>query len=229
MICASLGVISYLFVSVVPKLEKVFESLKVTLPWYTQTVISISEFLQNRWYVLIIVGLLMSFAFRVWYESEQGRKKFDTWSLKIAVIGPILLRLNVSKFTKTLSTLLGSGVPIIAALEITKNIIGNSVIAQVVEDAKTAVQEGESFGAALEKSHQFPALVTHMVHTGERTGDLESMLTHVANAYDTEVEQKISAMISLIEPLMIIFMAGIIAVVVIALLVPMLSIMGSMR
>ncbi|MFK7872384.1 MAG: type II secretion system F family protein [Oligoflexales bacterium] len=229
MIGASLAVMSYLFISVVPKLEKVFQSLKVALPWYTRGVIGVSDFLQTRWYVLIILAIVGTFGFKVWYQSKEGRKKFDTWILRFYVIGPIVIRLNVSKFTKTLSTLLGSGVPIIAALEITKNIISNTVIAQVVEDAKIAVQEGESFGGALEKSDVFPSLVTHMVHTGERTGDLESMLAHVANAYDAEVERKISAMISLIEPLMIILMAGIIAIVVIALLVPMLSIMGSMR
>lgn len=229
MILASLGIIAYLFVSVVPKLQKVFDSLKVTLPWYTKSLIGISEFLQNKWYVVIIgVGALF-FLFKIWYKSESGRETMDRFSLHAPVFGSIVLRINVSKFTKTLSTLLSSGVPIITALEITKNVIGNKIIADVVENSKTSVQEGDSLAVTIERSKEFPPLVTHMIRTGEKTGELEQMLKHVASAYDAEVERKIDSMISLIEPLMIIVMGGVVVVVVIAMLVPMLSVMNQMR
>jgi general secretion pathway protein F len=139
------------------------------------------------------------------------------------------MRINVSRFTKTLSTLLASGVPILGALEITKNIISNTLISEALDQARIAVQEGQSLGQSIEKSQLFPPLVTYMIMTGERTGNLEEMLGHVAVAYDAEVERKVQATIGLIEPLMVIFMtvggAGILG----ALMVPMLSIMNQIR
>ena len=229
MIFASFAIIVYLFVSVVPKLQKVFSSLKVALPWYTKSLITFSNFLQEYWYLVILGFIVSNFIFKSWYASDAGRLKFDRFSLWVPVFGSIVMRLNVSKFTKTLSTLLGSGVPIISALEITKNIVENKIISDVVEKSKVAVQEGDSLGVTIEKSGEFPALVSHMIKTGEKTGELEKMLQHVADAYDAEVERKIDAMISLIEPLMIIVMGGIVVVVVAALLVPMMSIMSNMR
>lgn len=229
MIGASTLIIVYLFVSVVPKLQKVFESLNVPLPWYTEMLIGFSNFLQEQWLFLMIALAGTFFLLRLWYNSDGGRLFFDRLSLKLPVFGPMILRVNVSKFTKTLSTLLGSGVPIIAALEITRNIIGNKIISDVLVEAKQAVQEGDSLAVSIERSQQFPALVTHMIRTGEKTGELEPMLKHVASAYDAEVERKIDTMISLIEPLMIIVMGGIVVVVVIAMLVPMLSIMNQMH
>ena len=190
MILASGGIIGYLFISVVPKLQKIFDSLKVKLPFFTQLTISLSEFLQNNWLVLIILGVAGVFVFNKWRVTEAGKKKFDSLLLKLPIFGPIILRVNVSRFTKTLSTLLSSGVPIIKALEITKNTIPNVVIADVVEKAKISVQEGESLGLTIERSGVFPPLVSHMIKTGEKTGDLEGMLGHVATGYDAEVEEK---------------------------------------
>lgn len=229
MILASVGIIAYLFVSVVPKLQKVFVSLKVKLPWYTEVLISMSEALQNHWLIFIIGLGVLYWLFHRWRTSEKGRIKFDRWMITVPVLGPLVLRLNTSKFTRTLSTLLSSGVPIINALDITKNIIDNSILAQVVEDSKIAVQEGGTLAAAISKDEMFPPLVTHMIKTGEKTGQLEEMLNHVAKAYDDEVERKISSLISMIEPLMIIVMAMIVSVIVIALLVPMLGVMNQMR
>ncbi|MCY4443931.1 MAG: type II secretion system F family protein [Proteobacteria bacterium] len=229
MILASLGIISYLFVSVVPKLQKVFSSLKVNLPTFTQMLIKTSEFLQNNLFGVFIGLAIIVIAFDRWRKSKKGRMLFDQFMLKVPLFGPIVVRVNVSRFTKTLSTLLNSGVPIVAALEITKNTIPNSIIAQVVNSAKTAVQEGQSLGATIEKSKKFPALVSHMIKTGEKTGELETMLSHVAKAYDVEVERKIAGMLTLIEPAMIILMGGVVVVVVIAMLVPMLGVMSQVR
>jgi len=229
MIVASMCIIAFLFISVVPKLQKVFANLKVPLPWYTQTLIAISEFLQSRWYIVVVGGAALYYGFRTWYRTDAGKEKVDTLSLGVPIFGAIILRVNVSKFTKTLSTLLGSGVPIITALEITRNVISNRPISDAVKAAKQQVQEGESLAATIEKSNRFPPLVVHMIRTGEKTGELEQMLKHVSNAYDAEVERKIDSLISMIEPLMIIVMGGVVAVVVIAMLVPMLSIMSKVR
>ena len=229
MIAASLAIIAYLFISVVPGLQKVFNSLKVPLPWYTEKLISFSEFLQAHWIMIIIATGVLIFLLRQWSKSTTGGRRVDLWALTLPILGSLIVRINVSKFTKTLSTLLNSGVPIIAALEITKNTIANSVIAGILDDAKTSVQEGDSLGNCIERSSHFPPLVTHMIRTGEKTGDLEGMLSHVAQAYDSEVERKIESLIALIEPLMIIVMACVASVVIIALLVPMLSVMSSVR
>ncbi len=229
MIVASSSIIAFLFVSVVPKLQKVFVSLKVQLPWYTELLIRTSEFLQSYWW-LVGAGLVFAyFAVKYWIGTESGRRKFDEISLKIPVFGPIILRTNVSRFTRTLSTLLNSGVPIIAALEITRNVVPNSVLAGVLDEAKTAVQEGKSLSNTIEKSEQFPPLVTHMIMTGEKTGQLEAMLGHVATAYDAEVERKVSSMIALIEPAMVIVMSGSAGGILAALMIPMLSVMNRVR
>ena len=229
MITLSILIIVYLFTSVVPKLQKVFISMKVKLPWYTEIIIDISEFVQHKWYILLGGFAIALLLFRSWYNSENGRRRFDAFSLKVPVFGAILTRVNISKFTKTLSTLLGSGVPIISALEITKNVISNKILSEVVEEAKVAVQEGNTLASVLSKNPVFPPLVSHMITTGEKTGELETMLQHVAKAYDAEVERKIDAMISLIEPAMIVVLGIIVVIIVLALLVPMFSVMGQMR
>jgi general secretion pathway protein F len=229
MISVSFAVITYLFVSVVPKLQKVFASLKATLPWYTQLLIDISNFIQNNWLLLLISAVTVGVLFEKWLKTPEGRRKFDRFSLKVPVFGGIFLALNVSRFTRTLSTLMDSGVQIVPALEITKNIIGNVIISEVIEQAKIAVQEGKSLGLTLEKSGEFPPIVSHMVKTGEKTGSVETMLNHVAIAYDAEVERKIGSMVSLIEPAMIVVMGGIVVVVVIAMMVPMLGLMSQVR
>ena len=229
MILASSGIISFLFISIVPKLQKVFENLRVKLPWYTNVLIALSEALQRYWYVLIILGLLFIFVFKKYAATPAGRAKLDKLILKIPLFGEIILRNNISRFTRTLSTLLNSGVPIIQSLEITKNIISNTQISDVINQAKISVQEGDSLAATLDRSGQFPPLVVHMTRTGEQTGELEAMLGHVADAYEAEVQRKIATFISFLEPLMIIVLGGIVVVIVLALLLPMMSVMNQMR
>ncbi len=226
----AMGIITaVMFIAVVPKMQVVFKSMKVTLPWYTKTLIGLSEFIQTRWYLIIAATALIVYLSKRWYATPNGRRTFDSNALTMPIFGGIVMRVNVSRFTKTLSTLLSSGVPILGALEITKNIISNTLINEALENARVAVQEGQSLGVSIEKSQLFPPLVTYMIMTGEKTGQLEEMLGHVAVAYDAEVERKVESLIGLIEPLMIIVMtvggAGILG----ALMVPMLSIMNQLR
>lgn len=229
MILANVGLIGYLILSLVPKLQKVFVSLKAPLPWYTKLIVGLSEWLQANWFVLPIVFFMVIFFFQKWVRSEKGRRKFDEILLKLPVFGGLIMRMQISRFTQTLSTLLSSGVPIIRALDITKNVITNTIIAEVIETSKISVQEGKNLGQTIERSGKFPPLVTHMIMTGERTGKLEEMLGHVAVAYEAEVQRKIESMISLVEPVMIIFMAGSAGGIIAAVLVPMLSIMSQIR
>jgi general secretion pathway protein F len=229
MIGANLILIGYLVLGLVPKLQKVFASLKAPLPWYTKAIINVSEWLQSNWFLVPVLIAVLFFAAKSWLTSAEGRKKFDGWLLGLPVFGPLIMRMQVSRFTQTLSTLLASGVPIIKALEITKNIITNVVIAEVLEAAKISVQEGKNLGQTIEKSGRFPPLVTHMIMTGERTGQLEEMLSHVAVAYEAEVQRKIKGMIALIEPVMIIVMAVSAGGIIAAVIGPMLSIMNQVR
>jgi len=229
MILANIAMIGYLLISLIPKLQKVFVTLKAPLPWYTKAIIAFSEWLQAYWYTVpVIVGGII-YMFLKWVNSPKGRRKFDETVLKLPIFGGLIMRMQVSRFTQTLSTLLASGVPIIKALEITKNVISNTVIAEVLEQAKIAVQEGKNLGATIEKSGRFPPLVTHMIMTGERTGQLEEMLGHVAVGYEAEVQRKIESMISLIEPAMIIISAGGVGGIIAAVIGPMLSIMNQIR
>jgi general secretion pathway protein F len=229
MIFASLAIVAFLLIVIVPKLNKVFDSLQVSIPWYTQFLIDFSTFMQTRWYVFILAFGLGYFAFKTWISSEKGRKRWDMFMIRAPVFGHVMLMIAVSRFTKTLSTLLSSGVPIIRALDITKNVVNNTVLTDVLEQAKTEVQEGNSLAACINRSGVFPGLVNHMIATGERSGELEQMLAHVANAYDVEVEQKIAKMVSLIEPIMMLVLMSIAVFVIGAMVMPMMDVMKQVR
>ena len=229
MILASLGLVGYLFISVVPQLAKVFASLKVQMPWYTTALIDVSAFLREYWYLMPVGFAVVYFGLKTWSSSPDGRRKLDRWVLKMPIFGSIMIRIGISRFTKTLSTLLSSGVPIVQALDITKNVVTNSVIADVIEQAKIEVQEGKSLASCIARSASFPGLVTHMIATGEKTGELEKMLGHVADAYEAEVQTKITTMISMIEPLMMLILFSIAGVVVVAMMLPMMNVMTQIR
>ncbi len=229
MIVASSGIVVFLLVVIVPKLSKVFQSMRVTIPWYTEVLIGFSSFLRDYWFVPPVLGLLAFLMGRSWLATDKGRRKFDQWLISAPVIGPVFLMIAVSRFTKTLSTLLSSGVPIIAALDITKNVVNNMVLTDVLEQAKIEVQEGNSLASCINKSGVFPGLVTHMIATGEKTGEMTSMLAHVAKAYDAEVERKISKMVTLIEPIMMMFLMMIAVSVIFGMIMPMMDIMKQIK
>jgi general secretion pathway protein F len=229
MIVASLGVVGFLLIVIVPKLAKVFTSMRVEIPWYTKALIQFSAFLSNYWYIPIAVVMGAVYLYQRWLSTPAGRKKYDNFLIKAPVVGPVFMMLGVSRFTKTLSTLLASGVPIIAALDITKNVVNNIVLAEVLEQAKIEVQEGNSLAACIGRSGVFPSLVTHMIATGEKTGELTVMLGHVAKSYDAEVERKIAKMISLIEPIMMMLLMVIAVTVIVAMVLPMMNIMKQIK
>jgi len=229
MIVASMGIVVFLLVVIVPKLSKVFTSMKVVVPWYTELLISLSGFLQSYWFVPLVLGAVAFFSGRSWLATPKGRRKFDQWLISAPILGPVFLMLAVSRFTKTLSTLLSSGVPIIAALDITKNVVNNTILTEVLEQAKVEVQEGNSLASCINKSGVFPGLVTHMIATGEKTGEMVTMLAHVAKAYDAEVERKISKLVTLIEPIMMMFLMVIAVGVIVGMIMPMMDIMKQIK
>ncbi|MCK6598028.1 MAG: type II secretion system inner membrane protein GspF [Bdellovibrionaceae bacterium] len=211
-----------LFTFVIPKMVTIFESApELQLPWYTQVIIDISTFMTNFWYVILIVLGSVYFSFMNWKKSPTGRPQWDAISLKLPVFGPVIQMVGVSRFTRTLATLLTGGVPMLMALDIVRNVVDNEVIAKAIDDARNNISEGESIAGPLSRSGQFPPIVIHMVKIGEKTGELENMLTQVSDAYDFSVQNKIEGMTSLITPVITIIMGGVVMIIVLSIVIPM--------
>ena len=215
------AMLSVMFVFVIPKMQTIFESAEMKLPWYTEVIIGISGFLVNYWMVVIGSVFFGIFIFRNWKNSESGSKQFDAIILKVPIVGKIARLVAVSRFTRTLATLLTGGVPMLQAMDIVKNVVGNFVLASAIEDARNNISEGESVAQPLKRSGQFPPIVIHMIAIGEKTGDLETMLTQVSDSYDFQVKTQISGLTALLEPMMIIMMGTVIGIIVFSIMVPM--------
>jgi general secretion pathway protein F len=218
-------IIMGLFVGVIPRIRGLFDSLggEEGLPFVTRAVFFFGDMLVGYFWVAPVLAAAMYFGYRRWVRSELGRRQWDTLRLRLPIFGKMGRLVAVSRFCRTLATLLMSGVPIINALKIVEDIVGNVVLADAVSAAAKNISEGQSIAQPLKASGQFPPLVTHMISIGERTGELENMLTSVADAYEEQVEATISAMTSLLAPLMILLMGGVIFVVALGLLLPMMN------
>jgi len=223
------GILVALMVFVVPKVTKIFETMKQTLPLNTRLLIASSNFFQNWWWAIVPLMALAAWLFVRWTKSAKGKPKWDRFVLKAPVVGNLVRLLAISRFARTLSTLLKSGVPLLAAMDIVKAIMTNSVLAEVVENARDSIREGESIATPLKRSGEFPPLVYHMVAIGERSGQLEDMLTNVADNYETQVNVRIGALTSLLEPLLIVAMGAVIAFVALSILMPILQVNSAIR
>ncbi len=221
MIFFMVGILAVMFVFVVPQMVSIFEDAEKALPWYTEIVIGLSGVIVNYWWLIILAVGSIIFVFIQWSRSEKGRPKWDAIKLKLPVSGPLTRMIAVSRFTRTLSTLLAGGVPMLNAMDIVKNVVNNEVLAKAVREARDNISEGESIAGPLKKSQQFPPIVIHMVGIGEKTGELEKMLNQVSDTYDFQVKNKVSGLTSVLEPIMIIFMGGVIGMIVFSLMVPM--------
>src|SRR5512141_415858 len=224
MVCIGTAIMGILFTVVIPKITKIFEDAKVTLPWTTRALIGFSTTVHDWWWAfLLFLAAAVALLVR-WRRTPAGRAAWDHWVLTAPLFGSLIRQIAIARFSRTLSTLLKSGVPLLTSLDIVKNILGNVRLQKVVEDSRVAIQEGESIAAPLKRSGEFPPLVYHMVAIGERSGQLEEMLTNVANAYDSQVETKIGALTALLEPFMIVGMGVIVAFIVFSILMPILQI-----
>ena len=218
------GIMAILMVSVVPKVTSIFADTGKALPWNTQLLIAISDTVSS-WKGLVLLAFVIVGVqlFRRWKRTPAGRAKVDRVLLKLWVIGPLARQIAITRFAKTLATMLASGVPLLRALDIVKSILGNTVLQKVVEDAKESIKEGESIAAPLKRSGEFPPIVTHMIAVGERSGQLEQMLEEVAHAYDMEIDLKMGRLTTLLEPVMILLMGGSVAFVVFSILMPIMQ------
>ena len=217
------GAVGFMMVYMVPKMAELFKGMKKTLPPITTALISFSKFIQSYWWLILLLAVAGVWLFRRWVATDKGRTTWDSIILKLPYVGRLVQKIAVSRFSRTLGTMLSSGVPIITAMEIVKNVVTNEVIRKAVETSRDNIKEGESIARPLERSEVFPPMVIHMIEVGEKTGELESMLNRVSVAYDNEVEAAISGLVSLLEPAMILVMAGFVGFVVLAMVLPIMD------
>lgn len=230
-IIIAVAILVFLMAFIVPKFENIFKEMlgNRPLPPITQFVIGVSRTVQDSW-LWILLGLIAIYAvWKLFASSRGGRVLVDRWKLYLPLVGPIQLKSAISRFTRTLGTLVTSGVPILQALNITRDTAGNVVVSNAIDKVHEAVREGESVVAPLEASRIFPPMVISMVDVGEETGQLPDMLLKVADVYDDEVDNAVDALTSMLEPIMIVFLALIVGTIVIALFMPMIGIIQGMQ
>ena len=226
---AAVGITWFLLVAVIPKFQSVFNDMLggAALPAITQFVINASEFMQHNGLQIALAVAAVVVICKVIGKTEKGAYLFDALKLKMPVTGTLAQRSAVSKFTRTLGTLLSSGVPILQSLVITRDTTGNRILTQAIQNVHDAVKEGESMTQPLSQCKVFPPMVVSMVEVGEETGALADMLTRIANTYDDEVDNAVAGMTAAIEPALIIVLAVVVGTVVIAMFLPMVKIIGS--
>lgn len=216
-----------LFMFVLPKFKEIFVSMNVQMPLVTRLLFDGSTFLKTYWYVLLILTVGGYIGYKSYSKTEQGRFQIDKLKLKVPVIGELVQKMAISRFSRTFATLIASGVPMMRSLEIVGETSGNTVIAQAVENARTAIREGQKISAPLAQSGLFPSMVTHMIDIGEETGRLSDMLVKVSDFYDQEVEGAVKALTSLIEPCLIVFMGGIVGFIAVSIMAPIFKLISS--
>ncbi|HET9619720.1 MAG TPA: type II secretion system inner membrane protein GspF [Kofleriaceae bacterium] len=216
-------IMAVLMIKVIPNITSMFKQQGKTLPINTRMLIAFSDFCLNYWWAagLGVVGAIV--LFMRWRATKEGKALTDSITLRLPVVGELARTVNVSRFSRTLGTMLASGVPMLRALDTAKQIVANVLIQQAIEDAKRAVTEGESLAVTLKKSGHFPPTMIHMVSVGEKAGQLEQMLGRVADTYDAEVDTKLSRFTALLEPLMLVFMGGGVAFIVFSILQPIMD------
>lgn len=223
------GIMGYLVAFVIPKITKIFEGMDKALPAMTVALLSVSLFIKSYWYLIVLAIVGIVYGLRKYRATEKGCELTDRMLLKMPIYGRLLLKVAVARFVRTLGTLLKSGVPIMSALEIVKNVVNNKVLEKAIENARENVKEGEAIAKPLDRSGIFPPVVIHMIHVGESTGELENMLFRVADAYEVEVETTINGLTAIFEPIMLLAMAGLVGFAVIAILLPIMDMTSGLQ
>ena len=223
MLVLCFGVIVLLLTYVVPQIASIFKDQNMTLPLPTQVIIWLSDVTKDYWYwIIILFGGI--YAFIAWYsKTPRGQKKIDSLLLKLPIIGTMTLKAATSRFSRNLGTMLGSGIEILQALTIAKNIVGNVILEQVIDKAVEGVREGRSLALELKKSGRFPPLLIHMVAIGEQTGAVDKMLLRAAKNYESEIDAFVSGLTSILEPVLIILLAVIVGGIIASVMLPMLQ------
>jgi type IV pilus assembly protein PilC len=227
----AVAIMTFLLVFIVPKFEAIFHDMlgDKPLPAITLFVIGVSGFVQNHWMILVgmLVGLIIGY--KIASGSRAGRVMLDRVKLRAPLFGDLIRKTAISRFSRTLGTLVTSGVPILQALNITRETAGNSVIQRAISQVHDSEKEGESIVMPLESSGAFPPMVISMIDVGEETGQLPELLLKIAEVYDDEVDNSVAALTSMLEPIMIVFLALVVGTIVIALFMPLISIISGLQ
>jgi type IV pilus assembly protein PilC len=223
------GVITLILWKVVPAFTELFESMNVDLPLPTRIVIGASKFIGSIYGVLVIIGAgLLAFGFKLYYATPKGRYNVDKYLLKAPIFGPLLRKIAVARFTRTMATLIASGVPILDCLEITASTAGNAVVEEAIMSVKKAIEEGRTIVDPLKASGVFPSMVVSMIGVGEQAGALETMLTKIADFYEEEVDAAVGDLMTAMEPLMIVVLGVIVGGIVISMYLPIFTLVGQL-
>jgi len=223
------GVIILLLWKVVPVFANLFAGMGVDLPLPTKIVIALSHFVGSIFGLLIVVGVVaVIVGLKVWYGTPQGRLAIDSVILKLPVLGLLMRKIAVGRFTRTLGTLISSGVPILEGLDITAKTSGNAVVERALNKVRKSLEEGKSLTEPLKESEVFPGMVTQMIAVGEQTGAMDAMLQKIADFYEEEVDAAVKDLLTALEPIMIVFLGGVVGGVVISMYLPLFSLIGKL-
>jgi type IV pilus assembly protein PilC len=222
-------VILVLLIFVIPVFSEMFTSFGGDLPGLTKAVVDASEFMRAYWWAVFGGVGLFVFAFKKWKKTNRGEYIFDTYLLKMPVIGDLIRKIAVARFTRTMSTMLTSGVPILDGLEIVAKTAGNRIVEEAIYATKKSISEGKTIADPLMKSGVFPPMVCQMVSVGEQTGALDTMLAKIADFYEEEVDQAVETLTTLIEPVMMIFLGGAVGTMLAAMYLPIFKIAGAVE
>ena len=225
----AVGVTLVLLMFVTPTFEKMFKDFGGAMPAPTQFLIDLSHAFTNYWYLIFGIPVVLVVAWRAWVSTERGRRNWDAFMLKVPVIGPLVRKIAVARFSRTLGTMLSSGVPILDALEIVAKSAGNKVIERGILTVRARIAEGKNIAGPLAETKVFPPMVVQMIGVGEATGAMDQMLAKIADFYDDEVDVAVGALTSMIEPIMMVFLGGVVGGFLVAMYLPIFSIAGNIK
>jgi type IV pilus assembly protein PilC len=223
----AIGAVSVLLMFVIPTFQEMFESAGIALPGPTQFVIFLSESLQSRWYVFVLAIVGSVVLIRQYYKTPGGELNIDRILLHLPILGPLQRKAAIARFTRTLGTLVASGVSILDGLEITARTSGNRVLHDAIMESRSSIAGGETISEPLKKSGVFPPMVVQMINVGEQTGGLDEMLTKIADFYDEEVDAAVEALLSAMEPIMIVFLGVIVGGMIVAMYLPIFDMINA--
>jgi general secretion pathway protein F len=228
MLIFSFFVVGVLVTVVLPQIQELLVSMDKPLPWYTAVIIEGAGFVRQWWWALALLGIGGVVAVRAVIATPAGRAGWDRIKLRTPVLGRAARAIAISRFARTLATLLAGGLPIVRALETSKVVAGNVILGRAIDEARESITEGASLAHPLRASGEFPPLVTHMIEVGERSGELEAMLSKVSDTYEEQVETMVTRLTALLEPFLILIMVGIVVIIILATLVPLLDLTTSL-
>ncbi|MGV3617655.1 MAG: type II secretion system F family protein [Fimbriimonas sp.] len=218
-----------LFSFVLPKFKEIFTGMNVDMPPITAGLFAIGDFMGSSWWMILLAGAAVWFGLKAWGKTPNGRYRLDAIRLRIPIVGELALKMSVARFSRTFGTLINSGVPVLRGLEIVGETMGNAVLTKAIDEARASIREGNKLSHPLVASNLFPTMVTTMIDIGEESGRLSEMLVKVGDFYDQEIEATVKGLTSMIEPMLIIFLGGIVGFIAISIMTPIFKLVNSVK